>query len=218
MTASPTLSILDRPAQATPARPITGGGRAQEPQLKREVSARARLHTPQFKRAVLKRTRLLAQLARERDRRVALVCAPAGFGKTILAAQLSAEDPRPSGWLHLDHADNDPVVLLNDLVEVLERLEPVASGLARELESPFPVIGDAILALLERDLVSRDPFVLVLDELEVLSSAVRWRWWPFSSARSRMAHSSCSRVAASPSSRSRECAPPVSFSTWAGAS
>ena len=165
MTASPTLSILDRPAQATPARPITGGGRAQEPQLKREVSARARLHTPQFKRAVLKRTRLLAQLARERDRRVALVCAPAGFGKTILAAQLSAEDPRPSGWLHLDHADNDPVVLLNDLVEVLERLEPVASGLARELESPFPVIGDAILALLERDLVSRDPFVLVLDEL-----------------------------------------------------
>jgi LuxR family transcriptional regulator, maltose regulon positive regulatory protein len=128
-----------------------------------------RLRAPRFKRDVVKRRRLLAQVAGDRDRPIVLVCAPAGFGKTILAAQLGAEDARPSGWIHLEDCDNDPVVLLSDVAQVLDGVNSVASRLTRELESPFPQIHDTILPLLQEDLAGRDPFLLVLDELAALS-------------------------------------------------
>ena len=59
-------------------------------------------------------------------RRVVLVCAPAGYGKsgTLSVAQWSDLDPRPSGWVQLGRGDNDPVVLLAHVVAALERTRP----------------------------------------------------------------------------------------------
>jgi ATP/maltotriose-dependent transcriptional regulator MalT len=37
-----------------------------------------------------------------------LVCAPAGFGKTVLVADWARRHPRPAAWLSLDEGDNDP--------------------------------------------------------------------------------------------------------------
>jgi LuxR family transcriptional regulator, maltose regulon positive regulatory protein len=106
-------------------------------------------------------------LAADRDSRIVLLCAPAGFGKTILAAQLIRSDHRPSCWITLEDSDNDPVRLLNDLVLMLADLGSIAPQLAHELASSAPRIDEVVLPLLARQLESCDPFVLVLDDVEL---------------------------------------------------
>src|SRR5918997_4578164 len=50
-------------------------------------------------------TRWLEEGAR---RRLTLVCAPAGFGKTTLLAQWARASGMPVAWLALDEGDDDP--------------------------------------------------------------------------------------------------------------
>ena len=50
---------------------------------------------------------------------IVVVRAGAGYGKSTLLSQVVAADPRPAGWLTVDPADDDPVVLLRHLVGAL---------------------------------------------------------------------------------------------------
>jgi LuxR family maltose regulon positive regulatory protein len=99
-----------------------------------------------------------------------LVSAPAGYGKSTLAAQWSDLDPRVSCWVQLEHADNDPVVLLARLAATLERTGPVEGDILEELSRPRPRIDEVALPLLAADLGARDPFVLVLDDVHVVTA------------------------------------------------
>ena len=99
-----------------------------------------------------------------------LVSAPAGYGKSTLVAQWSDLDPRASGWVQLGHGDNDPVVLLARVVAALERTGPVCGELLEELSGRTPRIDEVVLPLLAADLGERDPFVLVLDDVDVITA------------------------------------------------
>ena len=99
-----------------------------------------------------------------------LVCAPAGYGKSTLVAQWSDLDPRPSGWVQLGRGDNDPVVLLAHVVAALERTGPVCDELLEELSGRMPRIDEVAIPLLAADLGERDPFVLVLDDVHVITA------------------------------------------------
>ncbi len=99
-----------------------------------------------------------------------LVCAPAGYGKSTLVAQWTDLDPRPSGWVQLGGGDNDPVVLLAHVVAALERTGPVCGELLEELSGRLPRIDEVALPLLAADLGERDPFVLVLDDVHVITA------------------------------------------------
>ena len=99
-----------------------------------------------------------------------LVCAPAGYGKSTLVAQWTELDPRPSGWVQLGSGDNDPVVLLARVVAALERAGPVCGELVEELSGRMPRIDEVALPLLAADFGERDPFVLVLDDLHVITA------------------------------------------------
>jgi LuxR family transcriptional regulator, maltose regulon positive regulatory protein len=97
---------------------------------------------------------------------VVLICAPAGFGKTILAAQLSRSDSRPSHWFHLEDSDNDPVVLLGDVVRMLWEHISIAPSVRQELVSPAPRIDEVVLPVLQEQLAISEPFLLVLDDVQ----------------------------------------------------
>jgi LuxR family maltose regulon positive regulatory protein len=108
----------------------------------------------------------LAPLQRTAQRsRFVLVAAPAGYGKSTLAAQWSEQDPRTSSWLQLGYGDNDPVVLLARLATALE----LDGDLLEELSRPAPRIDAIALPLLASELEERDPFVLVLDDAHVVT-------------------------------------------------
>ena len=99
-----------------------------------------------------------------------LVSAPAGYGKSTLVAQWSDLDPRPSGRVQLGHGDNDPVVLLARVAAALERTGPVRGELLEELSRPTRRIDELGLPLLAAELGERDPFVLVLDDVDVITA------------------------------------------------
>ena len=109
------------------------------------------------------------QKAAERSR-VVLVSAPAGYGKSTLVAQWTDLDPRPSLCLQLGPRDNDPVVLLARVVAALERTGPVCGELREELSGRMPRIDEVAIPLLAADLGERDPFVLVLDDVHVITA------------------------------------------------
>src|ERR687884_359059 len=70
------------------------------------------------------RSRLTAKLERETDRKLTLISAPAGFGKTTLLVEWlkgRAGGDRSVAWLSLDAGDNDPVRFLSYLVASLGR-------------------------------------------------------------------------------------------------
>ena len=136
----------------------------------RPLLRESKLRVPTVPPWVVARPRLSAlQKAADRSR-VVLVSAPAGYGKSTLVAQWSDLDPRASGWVQLGPGDNDPVVLLAHVVAALERTGPVCDELLEELSGRTPRIDDVAIPLLAADLGERDPFVLVLDDVHVITA------------------------------------------------
>ncbi len=62
------------------------------------------------------------------------------------------------------------MVLLARVVAALERTGPVRGELLEELSRPSPRIDEVALPLLAADLGERDPFVLVLDDVDVITA------------------------------------------------
>ncbi|MFE0750550.1 protein kinase [Gordonia sp. NPDC058843] len=93
-------------------------------------------------RAQVTRARLLQTLRDGKLRRLTLIHAPTGYGKTTVAAQWAeklANDGVPVAWLTVDGSDNDVARFLADLVESLGRAGSDAVG---ELASVVEEHGD----------------------------------------------------------------------------
>ena len=125
---------------------------------------------PPVRADAVPRLRLAALREAAQRSRLVLVSAPAGYGKSTLVAQWSALDPRPGGWVQLALGDNDPVVLLARIVAALEQTGPLRGDLLEELSRRTPRIVEAALPLLAADLSERDPFVLVLDDVDLITA------------------------------------------------
>jgi LuxR family maltose regulon positive regulatory protein len=135
-----------------------------EPGLLQLKSRPARLHP-----TLVPRERLLRRLLDARDVPVALIVAPAGYGKTTLLSQWSVRDGRPFAWLSLDSADNDSRNLLSAIALALDAVEPVGWEVFEALASERADSCTVGLQRLARSLGRRElPAVLVLDNLHVL--------------------------------------------------
>jgi len=134
----------------------------------------SRLQPPRSQVALVARDSLVRSLLADR-RALVVVTAPAGYGKSIALAQWLAADPRPSAWLQLDEADNDPVVLLSYLALALEQLAPVDPAILDLLQLRTPPIDDRILPSMAASLSVAEPFVLALDDGHLLTSDTCWR-------------------------------------------
>ena len=85
------------------------------------------------------RPRLIERLNEDLNRKLTLISAPAGFGKTTLVsewvdqmAQVSFRlHPSKVAWLSLDEGDNDPARFLAYLVAALQTITPqIGEGVA----------------------------------------------------------------------------------------
>jgi LuxR family transcriptional regulator, maltose regulon positive regulatory protein len=122
-------------------------------------------------RPLVSRVALLELLEASGHATVITVLAPPGYGKTTLVGQWADRDPRPFGWLTIDHHDNDPAVLLRNLAVTLDRAEPLGRELMEALTAPAGTDVDAVLARLGSVLSAAAlPLVLVLDDFQVLQS------------------------------------------------
>ena len=119
------------------------------------------------------RTGLIVRLNEGLHRKLTLIAAPAGFGKTSLASAWIASCGRPAAWLSLDDADNDSTRFLAHLVAALQTIAPtVGADVVSLLQSPQPPPIAALLPLLLNGLATLpQPAILVLDDYHVLDAS-----------------------------------------------
>ena len=115
---------------------------------------------------------LIQRLDEGLSRKLTLVCAAAGFGKSTLISQWAQACHYPSAWLSLDVEDCDPNRFLEYLVAALEVIsQTVGAGLAALLRGSPPASTETVLTLLVNQL-SKIPgkLVLILDDYHLAAS------------------------------------------------
>jgi len=131
-----------------------------------------KLNRPAQEGKSIPRPRLVSYLDAGPRKRVTLISAPAGFGKTTLAAQWLNQTRRLSAWLSLDSNDNDLERFLMYAIVAIRTVVPgFGSGIEPSLSSthlpPLDYLADAIVSEL---VALKDPLVLVLDDYHTISS------------------------------------------------
>ncbi len=136
-----------------------------------------KLFVPPPRAALVARPRLVERLNAGLDRRLTLVSAPAGYGKTTLVADWlhdrgQAALSRQIAWLTLDENDNDPARFLAYLVAALRQVDPdIGQAAQMMLQAPQPPPTEALLTSLLNDVASTpDAFVLVLDDYHLIQT------------------------------------------------
>lgn len=128
-----------------------------------------KLYIPVSRSKTVPRPRLSERLNEGLDRKLTLVSASAGFGKTTLVAEWAAGCGRPVAWLSLDERDNDAASFLAHLVAAVNRMaESIGGEAAPPRISPPSSTDTALTVLLNETAAFPVPFVLVLDDFHVI--------------------------------------------------
>ena len=131
-----------------------------------------KLYVPLSRPKVVLRPRLIERLNEGLHRKLTLVSAPAGFGKTTLIGEWVAGCGLPAAWLSLDEGDSDPARFLAYLVAALQTVAAnIGGGVLGALLSPRPPPMESTLTALLNEIVTvEDDFVLILDDYHVVDA------------------------------------------------
>ena len=132
-----------------------------------------------FDRALVHRPALVQRLVAARDAPLALIVAPAGYGKSTLLAQWAQRDERQFIWVTLDPRDEVPEMVVASIVEAFA--ETGWTEMDADATGAWSLAQDPTAAL-QRLLCSRQcrsrPFVLVLDDGHAIPPAVLTKVMP----------------------------------------
>ena len=131
-----------------------------------------KLHIPPAGKNTVYRPDLYEKLNTGLSRKLILVSAPAGYGKTTLISDWIRQNKIPAAWLSLDNGDNDPAVFLSYIIAGIQTIHREygqnALGLINSPNSPSV---ESIAGLLINELLSLDQhFLLVLDDFHLIKS------------------------------------------------
>jgi LuxR family maltose regulon positive regulatory protein len=122
-----------------------------------------KLFVPALPPQVADRPRLTARLNEGMTRKLTLISAPAGFGKTT--ALVAGIQGQRVAWLSLDEHDNDPTLFLSYLVAGLQQVDSHLGETARTLlQEPNPPAPPLILASLINELAQQPQRILLVLE------------------------------------------------------
>jgi LuxR family maltose regulon positive regulatory protein len=156
MRSQPTIAVQPwGPTPATPSFPIL----------------ESKLTPAPTRRGLVSRVQLLDWLEASAATPVVAICAPAGYGKTMLVVEWAARDSRPFVWLSIDRHDNDPTVLLTYLAVGLNRVEPIDPAVLGILASRGASTTQTVLPRLGAAVANKAlPVVVVLDDVHLLQN------------------------------------------------
>jgi LuxR family transcriptional regulator, maltose regulon positive regulatory protein len=140
----------------------------------RDALLATKLHTPRPRPDLIPRPRLAERLDAGLARGLMLVCAPAGYGKTVLLSDWARRGRQPVAWLSIDAGDNDPARFWRHAVAALGQDRPgLAERMGSLLGPPAPSSYEGLVTALINDLVAQpaaDQALLVLDDYHLIDS------------------------------------------------
>jgi LuxR family transcriptional regulator, maltose regulon positive regulatory protein len=152
---------------ATPQRAHPRGTRTRGNELSR--FAEAKLTPPAIRTGTVPKADVLRRVRPAARSTVALIVAPAGYGKTTILVELARQARgRAFAWVEIDEGDNDPSGFARCIGAALERSGAVDGALLRRGARP----GDShavLTARLVRALKAAGPFALALDNLHLMT-------------------------------------------------
>jgi LuxR family transcriptional regulator, maltose regulon positive regulatory protein len=118
---------------------------------------------------------LVERLLASRDAALALITAPAGYGKSVLLAEWDRCDDRPFAWVSLDPCDDARLAITSAIARALEQTGSIDADAWPELM--WSTAGDETSAL--RRLIAAakrrgDGFVLVIDDAHTVAGTAVW--------------------------------------------
>jgi LuxR family maltose regulon positive regulatory protein len=124
---------------------------------------------------LVERPRLIERLNEGLHRKLTLISAPAGFGKTTVVSEWLAGCAQPAAWLSLDEGDNDPARFLTYFIAALGQAEGIEANIGEGalgmLQSPQPPLTEAVLTSLLNEIAALpDRLVLILDDYHLIEA------------------------------------------------
>jgi LuxR family maltose regulon positive regulatory protein len=139
-----------------------------------------KLYIPKWRPGLVSRPRLIERMHQGIERKLTLISAPAGFGKTTLLAEWLAAAPADepaAGWFSLDQSDNDSAFFWAYFITALQKVRSqVGESALSLLHSPQPLPIESVLTTLINDINaipsagSGHRFVVVLDDYHVIDA------------------------------------------------
>ncbi|MBN1976515.1 MAG: hypothetical protein JW918_03860 [Anaerolineae bacterium] len=135
-----------------------------------------KLYIPSPRPNLVERPRLVERLddGLRQGRKLTLVSAPAGFGKTTLVTDWVCGGAREVAWISLDEGDNDPVQVLTYLIAALQQVDGgIGRTVQQLLRSPqLPPLQSLVSSLINDIAATSTDLTLVLDDYHFISSPV----------------------------------------------
>jgi LuxR family maltose regulon positive regulatory protein len=139
-----------------------------------------KLYIPPIRPEMVPRPHLIEQLSTglRSGRKLTLISAPAGFGKTTLLSEWAADCKRPEpevrfAWVSLDQGDNDLARFWAYFIAALQRIHVgIGEAALAMLRSPKPPPAEAFLTGLINEITAAglEPFALVLDDYHLIKT------------------------------------------------
>jgi LuxR family transcriptional regulator, maltose regulon positive regulatory protein len=131
-----------------------------------------KLFLPPSRTDLVLRQRLIDQLNAGIQRKLTLISAPAGFGKSTLVSEWVASSKRPVAWLSLDDGDNDLTRFLTYFIAALQTIAAnIGAGVLGALQSPQPPSAESLLTTLLNEITTlSDNFIFVLDDYHIIDA------------------------------------------------
>ena len=142
------------------------GDQGQRLRASRDPVLLTKMNPPVIHADIVARPRLLEHLEGNVRRPLTVISAPAGYGKSTLAAQWLASSSLPGVWLSLDDGDNAPRSFLAYFVAAVRRHSGTACKTTHDLLATTELPTSSRLAeQLANELEGiRRPFILALDD------------------------------------------------------
>ena len=120
-----------------------------------------KLNLPPLRAEIISRSHLVERLDDgllqngKFGRRLTLISAPAGYGKSTLAIDWVNRFKLPINWLSLDEADNDPRRFITYLIAALQQMDKsVGQAASAMLQSPQPPPDELMLTALVNEIAA----------------------------------------------------------------
>ena len=131
-----------------------------------------KLYIPQHIVDLVPRPQLYERLDEGLTRKLTLVSAPTGFGKSTLVTGWLSERGLSAAWLSLDGGDNDPVRFWTYLIGAIQTVHPESGGEARQIVSAFQVrsVESVAISLINDISQLRNNLILTLDDYHIIDA------------------------------------------------